>query len=95
VFGLELLIFWADGSRNCDFVQKSLSKQAHRLIASASASVNRNSFAAELICQFVGFIDGVHRGFFAEIYGFADCCVTMLLEGSLHPDMPLWTDVIS
>ncbi len=63
-------------------------------MAAAVSAINRNSFTAKLICQFVGLIDSGDGGLFAEIYGLADRCVTVLLKGSLHPDMPLWLDVV-
>ena len=58
------------------------------------AAINRNSFTAKLIGQFVGLIDSGSGGLFAEIYGLADRSVTVLLKGRLHPDMPLRLDVV-
>ena len=57
-------------------------------------AINRNPFTAKLIGQFVGLIDGGNGGLFAEIYGFADRCVTVFLKGRLHPNMPLRLDVV-
>jgi len=61
---------------------------------SAASAINRNSFAAKLIGQFVGLIDGGDCGLFAEVYRLADRSVAVLLEGRLHLNMPLRLDVV-
>ena len=63
-------------------------------MAAAVSAINRNSFTAKLISQFVGLIDSGDGGLFAEIYGLADCCVTVLLKGRLHSDVPFRLDVV-
>ena len=68
--------------------------ETHWLAFSAVPAINRNSFTAKLIGQFVGLIDSGDGGLFAEIYGLADRCVTVLLEGRLHPNVPLRLDVV-
>lgn len=63
-------------------------------MCAAVAAVDCNSFAAELIGQFIGFIDGGGGCVFREVYGFADRGVAVLLEGGLHFNMPFGLDII-
>ena len=63
-------------------------------MSSAVSAINRNSFTAKLICQFVGLIDGGDGGLFAEIYGLTYRCIAVLLKGGLHPDMPLGLNIV-
>jgi len=69
--------------------------QAHGFVLAALAAVDGNSFAAKLIGQFVGLVDGGRGGFFTEIYGLADGCVAVLLKGCLHSHMPFGLDIVS
>ncbi len=69
--------------------------EAHWLVGTAVAAIDCNSFAAELIGQFVGFIDGCGCRIFREVYGFADGGVAVLLEGGLHFNVPFGLDIVS
>ena len=69
--------------------------KAHWLSGTTVAAIDCNSFAAELIGQFVGFIDGCGGCIFREVYGFADRCVAVLLEGGLHFNVPFGLDIVS
>lgn len=64
-------------------------------MGSAVAAIDCNSFAAELIGQFVGFIDCGGGRIFREVYGFADSGVAVLLEGGLHFNVPFRSDIVS
>ena len=68
--------------------------KAHRLTDPAAAAINRNSFTAKAIGKFIGLIDRCNGGFFAEIYGLADCCITVPLKSGLHPNMPLRLNIV-
>jgi len=67
----------------------------HRLISSASASVNGNSLAAMLIGHLVGPVYGGNSCVLGQIDGFADSSVAVFLKSGLHLDMPGGGDVIS
>ena len=69
--------------------------EAHWLLGSAVSAINCNSFTAQLVCQFVSFIDGCGGGIFREVYGFADRCIAVLLEGGLHFNVPFGLDIVS
>ena len=68
--------------------------KTHRLTVSAAAAINRNSFTAKAIGQFIGLIDRCNGSFLREIYGLADCCVTVPLKSCLHPNMPLGLNIV-
>ena len=64
-------------------------------MASAVAAVDCDAFAAELVGQFVGLVDGGGGGISPEIYGLADSGVTVPLKSGLHFNMPFGFYVIS
>ena len=61
---------------------------------SAVSAVDGNTLTAELKGKFVCLIDVCCCGVFAEVYGLTDRCVAVLLEGSLHSDVPFGLDII-
>ena len=69
--------------------------EGHWFVGSAVAAIDSDAFAAELVGQFEGLVDGGGCGIFPEIYRLADGGVTVLLESGLHFDVPFGLNIIS
>jgi len=69
--------------------------EGHWLVLSAVLAINGDSFATKSICQFIGLVNGGDGGLFAEVNGFADRCVAVLLKGGLHLNMPFGLNIVS
>ena len=65
----------------------------HLLVAPAVA-IHRDALAVELVRQPVDLLDVLLGGVVGEVGGLGDRRVAVLLEGGLHPDVPLGRDVV-